>query len=96
MHYARITGLVHYDTAGGLTAVLIAVQRTHFAAITEPREIEILLREIDAYEGYTPVYCFLLFCPTLSHFLRNCALLVGGFDFEKAMRKILSTCMKMR
>ncbi|MBQ8743783.1 MAG: tyrosine-type recombinase/integrase [Mailhella sp.] len=97
MRYARITGLVHYDTAGGLTAALTAVQRTHFAAITEPKEIGILLRDIDAYEGYTPVYYFLKILPYV--FTRPSELRLARweeFDFDKAMWKIPSTRMKMR
>ena len=97
MRYARITGLVQYDTAGGLTAALTAVQRTHFAAITEPKEIGILLRDIDAYEGYTPVYYFLKILPYV--FTRPSELRLARweeFDFDKAMWKIPSTRMKMR
>ena len=97
MRYARITGLVQYDTAGGLTAALTAVQRTHFAAITEPKEIGILLRDIDAYEGYTPVYYFLKILPYV--FTRPSELRLARweeFDFDKALWKIPSTRMKMR
>ena len=97
MRYARITGLVQYDTAGGLTAALTSVQRTHYAAITEPKEIGILLRDIDAYEGYTPVYYFLKILPYV--FTRPSELRLARweeFDFDKAMWKIPSTRMKMR
>ncbi|MBQ2761841.1 MAG: tyrosine-type recombinase/integrase [Mailhella sp.] len=97
MRYARITGLVQYDTAGGLTAALTSIQRTHYAAITEPKEIGILLRDIDAYEGYTPVYYFLKILPYV--FTRPSELRLARweeFDFDKAMWKIPSTRMKMR
>ena len=97
MRYARFTGLVQYDTAGGLTAALTSVQRTHYAAITEPKEIGILLRDIDAYEGYTPVYYFLKILPYV--FTRPSELRLARweeFDFDKAMWKIPSTRMKMR
>jgi len=97
MRYARITGLVQYDTAGGLTAALTSVQRTHYAAITEPKEIGILLRDIDAYEGYTPVYYFLKILPYV--FTRPSELRLARweeFDFDKALWKIPSTRMKMR
>ncbi len=56
--YARITGRVKYDVAAGLTEALTPVQTTHFAAVTLPDDIGQLLRDIDAYVGYTSVvYC---------------------------------------
>ena len=67
------------------------------AAIIEPKEIGILLKDIDAYEGYTPVYYFLKSLPYV--FTRPSELrLARGeeFDFDKALWKIPSTRMKMR
>ena len=75
--YARITGRVKYDVAAGLTEALTPVQTTHFAAVTLPDDIGQLLRDIDAYVGYTSVvYCLkiLPYVFTRPSELRLCAL----------------------
>lgn len=82
--YARITGRVKYDVAAGLTEALTPVQTTHFAAVTLPDDIGQLLRDIDAYVGYTSVVYCLKILPYV--FTRPSELRLAHwseFDFKK-------------
>jgi integrase len=49
--YARLVGYAKFDVAARLVEALPPIQRGHYAAITDPREIGPLLRAIDAYPG---------------------------------------------
>jgi len=57
--YARLAGYTKYDAAAGLTEALSPVQRKHYAAITDPKEIGHLLRAIDEYQGEVSI-CYAL------------------------------------
>ena len=95
--YARITGRIKYDVAAGLTEALTPVQRTHFAAVTMPDDIGQLLRDIDAYVGYTSVVYCLKILPYV--FTRPSELRLAHwreFDFKKATWIIPASRMKMR
>ena len=95
--YARITGRVKYDVAAGLTEALTPVQTTHFAAVTLPDDIGQLLRDIDAYVGYTSVVYCLKILPYI--FTRPSELRLAHwseFDFKNATWIIPASSMKMR
>lgn len=95
--YARITGRVKYDVAAGLTEALTPVQTTHFAAVTLPDDIGQLLRDIDAYVGYTSVVYCLKILPYV--FTRPSELRLAHwseFDFKSAIWIIPASRMKMR
>ena len=95
--YARITGRVKYDVAAGLTEALTPVQTTHFAAVTLPDDIGQLLRDIDAYVGYTSVVYCLKILPYV--FTRPSELRLAHwseFDFKNAAWIIPASRMKMR
>ena len=49
--YARLVGYAKYDISSGLSEALPPVQTKHLATIIEPKEIGLLLRAIEAYEG---------------------------------------------
>ena len=95
--YARITGRVKYDVATGLTEALAPVQTTHFAAVTVPDDIGLLLRDIDAYVGYTSVVYCLKILPYV--FTRPSELRLAHwseFDLKNAIWSIPASRMKMR
>ena len=95
--YARITGRVKYDVAAGLTEALAPVQTTHFAAVTVPDGIGLLLRDIDAYVGYTSVVYCLKILPYV--FTRPSELRLAHwseFDLKNAIWSIPASRMKMR
>ena len=95
--YARITGRIKYDVAAGLTEALAPVQTTHFAAVTVPDDIGLLLRDIDAYVGYTSVVYCLKILPYV--FTRPSELRLARwseFDLKNAIWSIPASRMKMR
>lgn len=95
--YARITGRVKYDVAAGLTEALAPVQTTHFAAVTVPDDIGLLLRDIDAYAGYTSVVYCLKILPYV--FTRPSELRLARwseFDLKNGIWSIPASRMKMR
>ena len=95
--YARITGRIKYDVAAGLTEALAPVQTTHFAAVTVPDDIGLLLRDIDAYVGYTSVVYCLKILPYV--FTRPSELRLAHwseFDLKNAIWSIPASRMKMR
>ena len=49
--YAVATGRIQYNFVPSVKAALTKVQPTHFAAVTDPKEIGPLLRMLDGYEG---------------------------------------------
>jgi integrase len=63
LRYAVATGRAERDSSGDLRGALPPVRGTHFAAVTDPKEIAILLRTIDGYEGTFPVRCALRLAP---------------------------------
>ena len=50
--YAVAVGLVERDVTVDLRGALASVQKTSYAAITEPRQVGQLLRSIHAYGGH--------------------------------------------
>lgn len=70
---------------------------THRAAVTEPKKVAQLLRDIDGYEGYFPIVCALKLGPLV--FVRPTELRAAEwseFDFEAGEWRIPATRMKMK
>ncbi len=66
--YAVATGRAERDPSGDLRGALPPVKGTHFASVTEPKQVAGVLRALDGYEGTLPVCCALRcpagFCPS--------------------------------
>jgi integrase len=63
MRYAVATGRAERDPSGDLRGALPPVRGSHFAAVIDPKEISVLMRTIDGYEGTFPVRCALRLAP---------------------------------
>lgn len=50
-NYAIITGRATHNPAANLRGALRVAKQTHHAAITDPKQVGVLLRAIDAYQG---------------------------------------------
>lgn len=61
--YAVATGRAERDPSGDLRGALPPYKRDHFAAITDPKRVGQLLREIDGYQGTFAVNCALRLAP---------------------------------
>ncbi|MDE2928010.1 MAG: integrase arm-type DNA-binding domain-containing protein [Acidobacteriota bacterium] len=61
--YAVATGKAKRDPSGDLRGALPPVKRTHFAALTEPKQVGPLLRVLDGYQGTLIVRCALRIAP---------------------------------
>ena len=97
MEYARVTGRVPYNVAAGLTKVLTAPKVEHRTALTNPKEVGQLLRDIDEYKGYFSVIYYLKILPYV--FTRPSELRLATwqeFDFNAATWSIPAARMKMR
>lgn len=83
--YAVATGRAERDVSADLRGALPAARHTHFASVTEPREVAGLLRALDAFQGTFVVQCALRLAPLL--FVRPGELRTADwaqFDLEKA------------
>jgi integrase len=63
--YAVATGRAERDPTGDLRRALPAGKTTHFASITDPKEVGALLRAIDAFKGTYTVQAALRIAPLL-------------------------------
>lgn len=61
--YAVATGRAERDPSGDLRGALAPVKETHFAAVTDPKQVGELLRSLDGYEGSLIVRCALRLAP---------------------------------
>ncbi|MES9899213.1 MAG: integrase arm-type DNA-binding domain-containing protein [Sedimenticola sp.] len=61
--YAVATGRAERDPSGDLRGALPPVKGTHFASVTEPKQVAQVLRALDGYEGTLPVRCALRLAP---------------------------------
>jgi hypothetical protein len=52
LRYGVAIGWTERDVTPDLRGALVAIPRTNFAAITEPKQLALLLLSIDAYEGH--------------------------------------------
>ncbi len=61
--YAIAIGSIKIDPSANLRGALISPKGTHFAAVTEPKQITEILRMIEGYQGTLPVRCALRLAP---------------------------------
>ena len=96
--YASGKGYAEYNAAADITAALTPRgKENHRAAITDPKEIGVLLRDIEGYKGCNSSIYALRIIPYLfvrSAELRNATW--DEFDFDKALWSIPAKRMKMK
>lgn len=95
--YAVITGRAKRNPVTDLHGAIRPRNVTHRAAITEPKKVAQLLRNIDGYEGHLPIVCALKLGPLV--FVRPTELRAAEwseFDFETSEWRIPATRMKMK
>lgn len=95
--YAVITERADRDITADLKGALPAVKNGHHAAATTPKDLAILLRAIDDYEGSYVVKCALQLLPMF--FCRPGELRAAEwdeFDFDNAIWEIPAERMKMK
>jgi integrase len=63
--YAIATGRVERNIAADLKGALTPAEKTHLAAVTAPKEVRLLMRSLDGYEGTLIVQCALRLAPLL-------------------------------
>jgi Integrase len=94
--FAVITGRAKRNPVTDLSGAIRPRKVTHRAAITEPKKVAQLLRNIDDSEGYFPIICALKLAPLV--FVRPTELRAAEwreFDFETSEWRIPATRMKM-
>lgn len=97
LRYGVAIGWAERDVTPDLRGALIAIPRTNFAAITEPKQLALLLRSIDAYEGHIVAVSALKLTPML--FVRPGELRAAEwseFDLDAAEWRIPAAKMKMK
>jgi len=97
LRYGVAIGWTERDVTPDLRGTLIAIPRTNFAAITEPKQLALLLRSIDAYEGHIVAVSALKLTPML--FVRPGELRAAEwseFDLDAAEWRIPAAKMKMK
>lgn len=95
--YALATGRIEHDISSGLKGALPQPPERHHAAITDPKEVAILLRDIDGYQGHFIVKCAMRLAPLL--FVRPGELRHAEgpeFDLDQAVWNIPGSKMKMK
>lgn len=83
--YAVATGRAERDPTGDLRGALPPVKGEHFAAVTEPKKVGMLLRALDGYDGSLVVQCALKLAPLV--FVRPGELRMAQWediDFDQA------------
>ncbi|MFS2137772.1 tyrosine-type recombinase/integrase [Duganella sp. Dugasp56] len=97
LRYGVAIGWAERDVTPDLKGALVAVPRTNFAAITEPKELAVLLRSMYAYDGHFVVVAALKLTPLL--FVRPGELRAAEwaeFDLDAAEWRIPAAKMKMK
>ncbi|MFO0500402.1 MAG: tyrosine-type recombinase/integrase, partial [Pseudomonadota bacterium] len=95
--YGIATGRCERDPSQDLKGAIAPPEKTHFATITDPKQIGGLLRAMDGYEGSHIVRCALKLAPML--FVRPGELRHAEWaeiDLDKAEWRIPAHKMKMR
>jgi len=95
--YGIATGRCERDPSQDLRGAIAPPQKTHFATITDPKQVGAMMRSIDSYEGTFAVKCALKLAPML--FVRPGELRRAEwaeFDLDKAEWRIPAEKMKMR
>ena len=97
LRYAVATGRAERDSAADLRGALPPVRENHHAALTDPKEVAELLRDIDGFKGTFHVKCALKLAPML--FARPGELRQMEWteiDFDIAQWNIPAEKMKMK
>lgn len=97
LRYGVAIGWAERDVTPDLKGALVAVPRKNFAAITEPKELAVLLRSIYAYNGHIVAVAALRLTPLL--FVRPGELRAAEwreFDLDAAAWRIPAAKMKMK
>lgn len=95
--YAVATGRAEHDPSVDLRGALPQPREKHHAAITDPKEAALLLRDIDGYQGHFLVKCALKLAPLL--FVRPGELRHAEWaeiDLDQAVWNIPAHKMKMK
>ena len=95
--YAIATGRAKHDPSVYLRGALPQPREKHHAAITDPKEVAPLLRDIDGYQGHFLVKCALKLAPLL--FVRPGELRHAEWaeiDLDEAVWNIPASKMKMK
>ena len=95
--YAVATGRAERDPAADLRGALPQPNEKHHAAITDPKEVAFLLRDLDGYQGHFVVKCALRLAPML--FVRPGELRQAEWveiDLDEAVWNIPAHKMKMK
>ena len=95
--YAIATGRADRDPTPDLRGALPAIQKQHYAAITDPAEVGALLRAIDGYKGGFVTLCALKLAPLF--FLRPGELRQAEwaeFDLDKGEWNVPVERLKLR
>lgn len=95
LRYAVATGRAERDVSADLRGALAPARHTHFASVTEPKEVAGLLRAMDAFQGTFVVQCALRLAPLL--FVRPGELRTAEwvqFDLERAQWRYTVTKTK--
>lgn len=95
--YALIIGRAERNPANDLSGALRPRRVTHRAAVTEPKKVGQLLRNIDNYEGYFPIICSLRLAPLV--FVRPTELRAAvwsEFNLEEREWRIPAARTKMK
>ncbi len=61
--YAIATGRAERDLTADLRGALPPIKRKHFAAVTEPEQVAVLLRQIHGYVGSVVIRCAMQLAP---------------------------------
>ncbi|WP_229211500.1 MULTISPECIES: integrase arm-type DNA-binding domain-containing protein [unclassified Duganella] len=97
LRFGVAIGWLERDVTPDLKGALVAIPRTNFAAITEPKELAVLLRSISAYNGHVVAVAALKLTPLL--FVRPGELRAAEwreFDLDAAEWRIPAAKMKMK
>ncbi|MGO4609542.1 tyrosine-type recombinase/integrase [Variovorax sp. 2RAF20] len=95
--YAVAVGLVDRDVTADLRGALVAVEKTNYAAITEPRQVGQLLRSLHAYGGHPTAVAALKLTPLV--FVRPGELRAAEWaeiDLDAAEWRLPASRMKMK
>lgn len=95
--YAIATGKAEHDVSADLTGALTPTKTTHYATITNPKEVGELLRAIEGYTGQFVTRCALQLAPLV--FLRPGELRKGEWaeiHFDTSEWRIPAKRMKMK
>ena len=76
--YAIATGRAQRDVTADLRGALPPIKRKHFAAVTEPDQVAVLLRQIHGYAGSLVVRCAMQLAPLV--FVRPGELRMAKWD----------------